>query len=878
MGSVFRAIDRRSNRPVALKLLPPEGGSSPDDLARFSAEADVCARLDHPNILRIVDVDATSAPPYIVLELVEGGTLRTRLQRTKRLSMHETLGLMGPVYDAISYAHQRGVVHRDLKPENILLMPDGTPKIADFGLAKLSAAWNSGIRTKTGIILGTPTYMTPEQVQGRPVTQSADIYALGCITYELLVGQPPFTASTLPELLTKHLREDPPRLRKTLLDAPKILDDLIAASLAKDPSERFQDAAVIAEQFSSLRQQLSPQSSRRVPPSLRQSGPTATQSLPSARPAGEASTPRADAVGRRTSLHGRATELVRSSSSVVAVEPVSSPSSRFRMPLLAGVSALILSLVVRLLSGPASPVITAFRIDAVGARSVQFSWRSSWQSDSPSLIVGGVPVVGQLLAAEPSSGMGEPTFRHRVRVTGLSPSTDYEAAVVLPHGGNSLPVTFRTMGTIRFVPGVATGFDGNDRLKIELHSKLPFSAVVSLPDGTVTTAEDFDVRHTITLWSSLLQADEPAVLLVRSIDDEMVERTPIVDLFARELSRVYDLYETDRRSPEFYRMWAESSDGGNLFTAALKTWHQCRQRGDETAAKAGLSQFWQSTATMLRQRTRWFRALEPLLPGLSHLSMTFGLAPSLRQGLARAILPLELVNAGATRISLPRDELWQTIEDGCRPYDLLYDPSDLQRRGRCYDLDVAEGMPVFTSLLVDETHPSAGTIVETLARDIEPAVKRLRLAVTLPQPVVTDARNAWLELRLRSCWISHRLVADVNGDRFLAVFRHRLEDWPAASAWIDRIDMFKMMFSVALDPDFHDTSRQAIQKRFLKLADLFPPAIHAIWHPVDTAALVPGTNTVTIRMFLAPSRRDPDPPFIVSAHLWVEGSTQALRR
>ena len=215
MSTVYLARDDRDGKEVALKVIPNGADADPTDLARFHAEAEAVARLNHPNIVRLYEVGEAAGMAYLAMEYVPGGNLYKRITRGGPLPATDAAALVEPLARAAHYAHTHGIVHRDLKPANILLGPPspdhrlGTPKIADFGLAK---QLDRSLRlTRSGVALGTPHYMAPEQAHGGPtlVGPAADVYALGAILYECLTGRPPFSGSSPLETMEQVVHKKP---------------------------------------------------------------------------------------------------------------------------------------------------------------------------------------------------------------------------------------------------------------------------------------------------------------------------------------------------------------------------------------------------------------------------------------------------------------------------------------------------------------------------------------------------------------------------------------------------------------------------------------------------------------------------------------------
>lgn len=247
MAVVYRARDRRLDRPVAIKILPPELAHDPAIRTRFAREAHTAAQLSHPHIVPIHDVGDRDGIAYFVMGLVTGGNLAARLARQPKLPIGEVKRLLCEIADALAYAHTRGVIHRDIKPDNILLDRDsGRAMVTDFGIARAMEA--GGRLTATGIAVGTPTYMSPEQAVGeREVDGRSDLYSLGVLGYQMLTGRVPFSAGNSMALLLKHVTERPKPIGELRPDTPRAIREAIERALLKSPDDRWPTAAAFRE-------------------------------------------------------------------------------------------------------------------------------------------------------------------------------------------------------------------------------------------------------------------------------------------------------------------------------------------------------------------------------------------------------------------------------------------------------------------------------------------------------------------------------------------------------------------------------------------------------------------------------------------------------
>jgi serine/threonine-protein kinase len=252
MAEVFRGRDIRLSRDVAVKVLRSDLARDPTFQHRFRREAQAAASLNHPSIVAVYDTGeeleqdngqgAQIAVPYIVMEYVEGRTLRDLMQREGRLTVERSLEIVADVCGALEYSHRTGIIHRDIKPGNVMLTRDGVVKVMDFGIARAVTA-SSATMTQTAAVIGTAQYLSPEQARGEPVDARSDVYSTGILLYELLTGVPPFRGDSPVAVAYQHVREDPRPPSVLDPDIPRDVDAVVMKSLAKNPDNRYGSAA-----------------------------------------------------------------------------------------------------------------------------------------------------------------------------------------------------------------------------------------------------------------------------------------------------------------------------------------------------------------------------------------------------------------------------------------------------------------------------------------------------------------------------------------------------------------------------------------------------------------------------------------------------------
>lgn len=268
MGVVYRAKDSKLGRQVAIKVLPDELLSDKERLARFRREARAAAALNHPNVVTLYDTGQQGSTMYIAMEFVEGKTLRQMLS-AGRLPVYQVLDLFAQMAAGLAKAHAEGIVHRDLKPENVMVTKDGLAKIMDFGLAKLlqgqaDLSVTDSFKSQLGMRMGTPKYMSPEQIKGPPVDFRSDQFSFGSILYEMATGRPAFLGDTIGDTWAAILRDEPEPILRLRPDFPAGFRVIVERCLAKNPEGRFDTTRQLAKNLDHLRlayvvEQLRPQ-------------------------------------------------------------------------------------------------------------------------------------------------------------------------------------------------------------------------------------------------------------------------------------------------------------------------------------------------------------------------------------------------------------------------------------------------------------------------------------------------------------------------------------------------------------------------------------------------------------------------------------------
>ncbi len=254
MAVVYKALDTHLHRHVAIKVILPQRRFSLDSLKRFEREARALAQLSHPNIVKVLDYGEQDSQPYLVMEYLSGGTLKQHIEKQSGRAFHWQAAskLLAPIASALEKAHQQNIIHRDIKPSNILLTGDGHSMLSDFGIAKILDNEDTTDLTVSGVGIGTPQYMAPEQGLGQTDARS-DVYALGTIFYEMITGRLPYKADTPMAVMLKKNTEPLPRPQKFVPSIPDSVEGFLLTALSRDPSYRYQSMADLRVSLENLR-------------------------------------------------------------------------------------------------------------------------------------------------------------------------------------------------------------------------------------------------------------------------------------------------------------------------------------------------------------------------------------------------------------------------------------------------------------------------------------------------------------------------------------------------------------------------------------------------------------------------------------------------
>ncbi len=738
-GVVLLGQQRDLKRNVAIKLLHLET-MDPQALQRFGDEARVCAKLNHKNVVGVIECNFQCRPPYIIFEYVDGHNLLDYVEINRlNLSMLDKIDLMIAAFAGLAYSHSQGVVHRDIKPENIMVNKNGVVKITDFGLSKKGSV--SKVRTKTGVIVGTPHYISPEQVMGKRATSASDVYAMGVSLFEIIAGKRPFDAENIVDIIRKHVKEPAPHLRSYVLDAPVALDELVGRCLHKKPEKR----------------------------------PTSKEAARKLRRIKSAPV-RRDRTQKQPSLGAskKASALLSSNAATMAVSDSAAPSPQpDRRKLFAGILGLfglvLFIIVFSGLFGSASYEVKDFSLVASGAKSCVFSWQANWRDETPSFTVtkgkGDSSKTAVLVSVVDISSVqkdGKEYFTHVVRLSGLKSENEYTISLKKPDGNLTMSHRARTVKPHKDFRVRTTGemvIDG--KLILLLRSAQRFSINgPSFFDGK-TGHDRFESNYKLTAHLSDLVGKE-FVLLLTSVDGDMKKVKNLAGLLELLIAPLHQdfLEERNRRSGQRPK-WL--SDPLRQYGDSL------RKMNDDKKLAAAIARIEPAVNKLLAKNTSWFRPLERILGGVTWLLSDGKISFPSRRILDRALIPLEIVEGMAVKYKIDSSKWWNGIVlPEKRPFPLKYNEPWIKDPIKVVKFDKPDSynVPCFILDPLDQMNAHFPRTVEDFA-----CQKTVRLEISGFHAL--RAREAELAIRVRSCYTSMVTNLNINDYAFTSSFRDR---------------------------------------------------------------------------------------------------------
>jgi len=821
MGAIFRAHHVELDRPVAIKVLSRTSFDVRESLERFRDEAVVCARLQHRNIVRLYDYDLAASPPYMAFELVDGPTLKQIQKKLMQQPLAERLELMAAVCDGLDEACSLGVVHRDLKPENILIDHDGTPKVADFGLAKLGGL--TSYKTRTGVVVGTPQYMSPEQAAAKDLTPSSDVYAVGILLFELTTGALPFDGPNDLNILLQHVNEVPPLICDRAPGMPDDLVELVDRCLCKKPAGRPKRPAEMARVLRRVARQLAAVTATTgsAARKLRSKGIDTTATVSSV-----------DAVlETRSRITAAIVALRRRPATLVA---------------LLVVAAVVAAVFDRSGMTAAEPgFVEDLKIHATGARTVVVTWRCSWYGAgfSAALVRQGAsepePVPVEVVVHRRADGAPRCPFAVTGKVAGLQPGTRYTLSLVKPDGTTTLAVPVATSDDGPFEPNTRVELGAAGRVDIIVEARTPFRASFGAVDGASTATDAvFNRRAVFSTDLGSLAAAPVVPCRLTSVDGE--RRDLSVDVVARCTAAARE------SADEFWRAYEagtllSSFDMGFLgpYDKQLFARDEAGQREKRKLAEP----FWRALQARFGLEP-WYRPLAPLLPGLGALLASPLTGGELRQLLGQASIPLELVDHTLRYRTLPSPPEWErAVDPSRRPYPLAFGTGTLT--GPVSDLAFRDTgtIPSPFYCLMDGKHPMLAKLYPDPELRSEVVARTAVLDLTAEQ--LATARGAELSLTFRMLRLHIITIVELNGRRFVATFSPRereLREYRQASIAQNTDYRISQGLLAAGKPRNIDEARASIEE----LDEAFPRRTWTIFHPVPLDALQPGRTTARI--------------------------------
>ena len=816
MGHVFLAYQADLDRDVAIKFLEVNKDGGREAFQRFKDEIKVCARLNHPHIVTLLDFDLENEFPYIVFEYIEGKTLKDKVKSQELKKLSDLLDIMAEVAEALDYAHSEGVVHRDIKPENILVTTDGSAKVADFGLAKLGGV--TKVKTRSGDVVGTPAYMPPEQIEGKAYTGASDIYSFGAVLFDMAAGTPPFGDKKGADVLDKHLRATPPRLLDVSPKMPELLGHLVEVSLQKEADCRPADVSEVAQAL------------RDIALEVREGGDSVRLPRP----------------GRKLSSTMKK-RLPQQPVKVVGPPPVGHKilvAIAIIIPILLGAYAFFAGGAEATISGDVT-------ILANGAKTALVKWSTTWPAKETKAILSvdsGAKEISLTSFSQTEGKEGE-LSTYEGLLKDLEPEKNYGLALIKPDGTKSLKATLKTLKLEPFKPLSCVALTKDGELTFTVQARVPMT-VRFTPEPTVVVPKGagkkpvYAGRHVATYSLDTLVQNPAISAKVTSIDGDT--KREVVDVRKHLLQVFTDAFadfERSREDGDFWVLFNKADQPIGKFFRDNERDYKKLKRNDPSALPKFEKELWASVRTTLKG-SRWYTLVEPFIPGLPKLVKSRLCSDEAKEKIAKALLPFSLVDRAAGTHELPRNPDWLPILDPAnRPFPLGYGKSFLSgtvSSHKCTaDIDLIKRN---VYLMFDDKHPKFKKIFGGgVKADLFSAQT---WTTSLRQNHIQGVNAGEIELAIRTAIMPSVIVIDINKGKFVTTFEPRMSDVAHYTQW--RRDSGANVREVAMMLR-GDLKQKGKMQEFLKVIEegiYQKPKL--LYHYIPLSCLYKGNNTIKI--------------------------------
>ena len=844
MGSIYKARDLRLDRFAAIKILKTPSFEEKDSLLRFSEEAKVCSKMNHPNVIGVYDFDASGDPAYIVFELVEGMNLKEYFKQRREVTIDWILDVSVQLSLGLFHAHKLGVIHRDLKPANILFNESDVPKIADFGLAKMSGVTSS--KTKTGMVLGTPLYMSPEQASEKSLDPASDIYSFGVILFEMLAGTVPLDGPNDMKILLAHLREPPPLVGDFNESLPKELDGLVDSLLEKKARKRPKNSRELAGSL------------RRVQGLLKSRGESDKKVvLGRLRNLPRPEVNRRRSRSRSRSSSSKTSSVVTEVASAIIAKTSGTLLSHCRMIALwsciLASFALLLHYYFYSGRGGLDYVVTGLSVPARGAKRALLHWRSNWRFNDPRVLLSSEgrklsPTLADLRIKKlPSEGL----FEHSILISGLIAASKHRLALMKPDGSKTLSCSFDTLEPELFHCRSSLGISEDGAVKFRIDGNKPFFC-------SSVKSQKYSVCKEFSFEEQQVARGERREVLLKSIDgeEETLDIAPLRTL-EEELDKSWRSFERDYEKGAFFRYFQSPRRLNDLF-------HEFSIRyltkvSSSVEERRVLQEFWGEVEDTLNGKAEWFSLLSPYLKGFEHVIAWSREHQSLAMASSRALLPLRLINGAAIYYNLENNDDWFPLLEARnsplrfqRDEAIIADPAGSKN----FILESVDGSSQSSSgaplYVLSWQHPSADRYKDWYekkhGREMPDLFFCRKGRMTLSKGDLAKMHEIELRLNTRSPWAHLLLVVEFIRSDFSAIFFENAE----VHRWLkNRIsEQERKMREGTLEPKTY-SGRSEGDVVGGGLDDKYPKGLMR-YNSIPKGVLFPGDNPVEIRVYAGP--------------------------